>query len=122
MTNRQLYNELIDIGAPALPDSYYYKFWVDKSKRNLHCAIRKSMWGGLFFKEAVRWYWQRSELSRYSTDVSRLLELGWITADEIDGEYRPAHMALLAVDSYADFLKKETVDKHVTRFLNKKLP
>lgn len=140
--NADLYAALLKAGAPELPEDYYYKFWISrkslnrngiehKESRALTIAIRKKLWGGLFYKQINSWYWSRKKLEYYQLDVVRLTKRGWITEEQIDGSYHLAHMALLAEDANADRLQKESKAKaektdfrieRIAHYLNKRLP
>lgn len=153
MSNKDLYVELLRNGAPELPKNYHYKFWVApyESKyqtiktaeqkdwsQALHCAIRKTYWGGLFWKTITTRYLSRHSLIYAGSDDSfTLVNRGWMKEDDFDRKWHLPHMALLAEDTDGARKRIEAqaavrvekkknpapkADYHIAHYLNKRLP
>lgn len=147
MLNNDLYEALIKLGLPRLPEDHFYKFYVNdyephgsfgpKHKNTLHADIRKKVFFGLFWKH-IRGYYQTDEIltDKYDVDREKMIENGYVTRAELDStrDWLPQHLVYLGAETYYAWTKhkqaeeariakeKESRTSKVDQFLNKRLP
>lgn len=150
-SSKELYEHLLELGAPKLPDGYFYKFWIApkelkykyiKSEEQtaksqaLYCSIRKQIWGGLFYKTIQTNYFHRNNLSSWGDETYDLIRAGRLKESNLDGTWHLVHMAYLAEEANecwrqaqrkaaAEAERKKTEpakDARIKPYLNKRLP